>query len=87
MTERYKNRADNLEGPAAHGFAITPSNTDALPQTTRALYVGADGDVRIALVSGAEVTLAGILAGTLLPLRANKVLATGTTAGQIVGLV
>lgn len=87
MLDRYKNRAENLESPAGHGFAITPHDTNALPEATRAVFVGSDGDLRVEFISGAMVTLAGIQGGTLLPIRVAKVLATETSAGQIVGLV
>lgn len=87
MSDRYKNRAENLEGPAGHGFSITPHDSNDLPQVTRALYVGVEGDVSVEFLSGGTAILAAVPAGSLLPVRAGKVRATGTTAGQIVGLV
>ncbi|GGF33415.1 hypothetical protein GCM10011321_25750 [Youhaiella tibetensis] len=87
MPGRYRNRAENLEGPAAHGFSVTPDDATALPEITRALYVGVDGDVSVEFVSGANALLAGVPGGTLLPIRVAKVLASGTTAEEIVGLV
>lgn len=87
MPDRYKNRAESLEGPAAHAFSVVPNDTAPLPEVTRALYVGGDGNVSVELLSGAVVTLAAVQAGTLLPLRISKVRATGTTADQMVGLV
>lgn len=86
MTLLPKNRAENLEGPASHGFSISPNDTTDLPQATRAVYVGADGDLAVVMVSGATVSFQALMGGTLLPIRVSKVLATGTTAGALVGL-
>ncbi len=87
MSDRYANHNSGLESPATHGFAITPDDDADLPEATRAIFVGAAGAVSAILVSGATVTLAGIPAGTVLPVRATRVLATATTAGALVGLV
>lgn len=87
MTDRFAHTADSLSSPATHAFSITPADNANLPETTRALYVGGGGTLALRLQSGAEVTLAGVGQGTLLPLRADRVLATGTTASAIVGLV
>jgi hypothetical protein len=38
------------------------------------------------MIGGDTVTLAGVPAGTFLPVRVIKVLSTGTTASSIVGL-
>lgn len=87
MADRFQNTAPSLAGPAMHGFAVTPSDSTALAETTRALYVGTTGAVALVMASGASITLIGVPSGTILPLRASKVMATGTTATDIVGLV
>lgn len=87
MPDRFSEHAHSLVSPASHGFAITPSDGVDLPEVTRALYVGAAGAVSITLASGADLTLAGIAAGTILPLRIRRLRATGTTAGAMVGLL
>jgi hypothetical protein len=86
MTEKYEGRAANIAAPARGGFAITANDSADLAAETRAIYVGGDGNLSLVLVSGDQVTLAGVPAGTLLPLRAIRVRATGTTATQLVGL-
>jgi len=86
MTERHSNRAASLTGPAGHGFAITPSDSIDLERPVRALYVGGAGALAVTFASGAEVVLSGIMGGTVLPIRAVRVRATGTTATAIVGL-
>ena len=87
MTDRFSTRAASLEGPATHGFAITPSDVTPLAETTRALYIGQGGDVAVNFASGASVTFAGLAAGTILPIRATGVLSTGTTASNLIALV
>jgi hypothetical protein len=86
MTEKYPGRAENIAAPARRGFAIAASDTTDLAAETRAIYVGTAGDLAAVLSSGDEVTFAGVGAGTLLPIRCRRVKATGTTAGQLVGL-
>ena len=83
---RYTGRADAISAPAQRGFAITPSDAVDLVAETRGLWVGASGDLALVLASGDEVTLAGAVGGSVLPLRVKRVNATGTTATQLVGL-
>jgi len=87
MTDRFSGTATGLDAPATHGFAITPHDTNDLSEITRGLYVGGTGTLVAELASGAQITFAGVVGGTLLPVRVRKVLATGSTATQIMGLV
>lgn len=87
MHDRYTTFARGLESPVIDGFAITPDDDADLPEMTRAIYVGAFGTLSVTLASGATITLEGVASGTILPLRTCRVLATGTSASNIVGLV
>jgi hypothetical protein len=87
MADRFQNSAPSLSGPASYGFPVTPSDSTVLSETTRGLYVGTTGDISALMVSGASITLSSVPAGSLLPLRLTKIMATGTTASGIVGLV
>jgi hypothetical protein len=87
MSDRFASHAPSLTGPASAGFAISPNDTLALPETTRALFVGSGGSIVVEMASGAILTLEAVADGALLPLRVARVLATGTTAAAIVGLV
>ena len=86
MTDHYENHSPSLVSPATGGANVAPSDDADLAQVTRAFYVGRGGDLSLRLVSGSQVVLAGVVGGTLLPLRAERVLATGTTAADIVAL-
>jgi hypothetical protein len=87
MPDRFESTASGLDSPATHGFAITPQDAADLPEVTRALYVGGPGAISLVLLSGAEILLTGIAAGAILPVRASRIKASGTTATAIVGLV
>jgi hypothetical protein len=87
MADRFQNTAPSLSGPASHGFSVTPSDSALLSETTRGLYVGTAGDIAALMVSGASIALSSVPAGSLLPLRLTKIMATGTTASGIVALV
>lgn len=68
--------------------AVTPANSDLPNGVTRALWVGGAGDVAIVAENDATtaVTIAGVPAGTLLPIRARRVNSTNTTATAIVAM-
>ena len=83
--DEYKGQS-GLDSPAQDAEEITPNDTADLSHATRALYVGADGDVRVTFIAGATVTLAGLRAGVAYPLRLARVHASGTTAAGLVGL-
>jgi hypothetical protein len=87
MPDRFANSEASLSGPASSGFSISPSDVNALPETTRALYVGAGGSLSMRMLSGETLTLSNVTSGSLLPLRVTHVFATGTTAGAIAGLL
>jgi hypothetical protein len=77
----------SLNEPAVNAAAITPSDTTDLTQFTRFLYVGGTGDVTVNMAgTGATILFKAIPVGTVLPIRVSRVLATGTTATNLVAL-
>ena len=87
MADRFQNSSPSLAGPASHGFAVTPHDTNPLTETTRGLYVGGAGDIAAVMASGASVRFPAVPAGSVLPVRLTRILSTGTTATSMVGLV
>jgi len=79
-------QAAGLSAPALGAAAITPSDSAALPEPVRAIYVGTGGALRVQMLSGEIVTFGSVLGGTIYPLRIAQVLTTGTTASGLVGL-
>jgi hypothetical protein len=86
MTDTFKTFARSLTSPPENGAEIAPDDLAPLPHVTRALYVGGAGDVALRLMGGGEVVFRGLQAGSLIPLRADLVRRTGTTATGLVGL-
>ncbi len=85
---------------ARSAIAVTPSDTkdvtdvtgDNAPYYASALYVGATGDVTVVTASdqsnsgaGTAVTFKSVPVGWF-PVQVRRVMATNTTASQIVGL-
>lgn len=83
--DTFKNHTRSLTSPPEHAVAIVPDDDGELAVVTRALYVGAGGDVAVRMHDGSQVTLVGVPSGTMLPLRVRGVLASGTTADAILG--
>ncbi len=66
---------------------ITPSDTRELEPRPREIFVGVTGDVTIINSSGESVLFKAVPAGSYIKQRALKVMATGTTATDMVGIV
>ena len=64
--------------------AITPSDVTTYSQGVQ-VYVGGAGNVAIADMAGNVVTFTAPPVGSMLPVRATKVMATNTTATLLVG--
>lgn len=80
-------RDDTLSSPAEHAFGITPSDVNDLTYVTRGLYIGTAGNVTCILEGDTDsVTFSSLAVGVVHPLRVRQVLATGTSAGALVGV-
>lgn len=87
MSDPFQSFTDSPIGPARTAIAVVPSDNTALPRLPKALYIGGGGDVTLRCVdSAADVVLSAVPAGSVLPVRAQFVRATGTTATAIVAL-
>lgn len=85
MPDLFENRASGLESPGHSAADITPSDSTDLLTTSRALWVGTSGDLRVTMAGGQTTTLRNAPVG-LCPIRVTRVHATGTTAADIVAV-
>lgn len=86
MQDDFADLATTLISPASRGAEVAPSDGKDLDHVTRAIWVGQGGNLTLTLASGANVNLKNVQGGSLLPLRAKAVRATGTSASGIVAL-
>jgi hypothetical protein len=77
-----------MSSTAYFGAPIAISNTvDIASGVCNAVYVGVGGDVALySPGSTTSVTYKGLSAGQVLPVKAQRVLVTGTTATDLVAL-
>lgn len=86
MADAFANAGPNLDSPAFNAAAVTPHNTNALANVSRALYVGSGGDVAVTMKGGGDVTFVAVPDGAVLPISVTHVKVTGTTATDMVAL-
>jgi len=69
---------------ATRHAAVTKSDVTVF-DSPQAIYVGTGGDIALRLIGDSTtVTYVNVADGTFLPVLADKVLSTGTTASDIV---
>jgi hypothetical protein len=69
------------------GFVVTPSDATTFQGTVRAIWVGGAGDVAVRMARDQSVlTIKGVQIGTLLPLCVDRIMATNTTATNLLAL-
>ena len=72
--------------PARAPFTIAPSDVSLLPEGVKGVYVGTGGDVAVQGVgSDSSVIYRNVPDSGYLAVAAQRVLATGTTATDLVG--
>lgn len=84
MADPMFNRSAGPESPAWNAAAVTVAPGDLPLIPTRALYVGGAGNVTVTMAGGASVEFVGVPAGSILPIRVDRV--TAATATGIVAL-
>ena len=71
---------------AAHGAAsVTPSDSAEIP-ITRSLFIGTNGNIKVTMADGQEITFINLTAGTIFPIQVVKVWSTGTTVTTVIAL-
>ena len=87
MPDQFQSHADQVSAPARRVVAVTPHDSNPLGDVAKALYVGTAGHVALrAIDSSTDAVFKNVPAGTVLPVRASHVRATGTSAAALVAL-
>lgn len=77
-------RLPDFPAEGAQDCDAAKSDTQELNVVSRALWVGVGGDVKVQMANGDVVTIAGVPAASMLPIRVRQVFSTGTTATGVV---
>lgn len=87
MPDPFATYAGFISLPADNAAPLIPSDTDAIAQTPKAIYVGTAGHIVMRGVNAAsDVTFKNVPAGSILRFRPGFVRATGTTAADLLAL-
>ncbi len=81
----FEDYTPGLESPATRLVEVTPDDVTDLALVTRAVTVETSGYIQVVTVHG-DTGRIFVAAGVPFPIRVRQILATGTTAGGIVGL-
>lgn len=87
MANRNTHSDADTANPSGSAVAVTPHDTNVLTTgVTRALYIGVSGDVEVVLADGGTAVVFKSVPIGILPVRAQIVKATLTTATNILAL-
>lgn len=87
FVDPFIHTSNNPTSPAETCFEIIPNDSADIQMATKAIYVGQGGNLAIISVRNeSPVTFTNIAPGSILDIRVRRILVTGTTAGEIVGL-
>ena len=86
MADQFATSADQVSAPATRVVAVAPHDSNALADIPKALFVGTGGAVTLRATAGGDVVFKNLASGSILPVRAQYVRATGTTAADILAL-
>lgn len=90
MTERKPSFAPDVDwGPVNYMLPVTPSDVDDLPEDRhgfgpRCIYVGSQGNLAMRFGDNTTVIVYGLQPGVPHPIRPTRIMATDTTASNIV---
>jgi hypothetical protein len=79
MSDNFQTHQRGLESPADRHIAIVPSDTQPVLPRPRALWCQSPGELALEDSTG-TVLIYSVVQGQILPFRAVRVRATGTTA-------
>lgn len=79
------NYSPSASSPADYGFQITPNDNEDLSMVTRSVRAGGAGVIKWVNMGGLEQHTT-VSANERVPMRARRILATGTTASDLEAL-
>ncbi len=79
------NYNETASGPADYGFVITPNNDTDLTIPTRSVFAAGAGVIKWNNLKD-EAQTSTVVAGERIPIKAKRILATGTTATGLEGI-
>lgn len=80
-------QSDTIWSPGRNHAAVTTHNTNPLATVPKALFVGTGGNIALRAVDAtADVLFKNVPSGFILPVRAQYVRTTNTTAADIVAI-
>lgn len=74
----------DAQSASATFFAITPSDSVDFTIVPKSVYVGVTGNITAKNAAGVSVLFTAVPAGTTLPIKPTRIMATGTTASALV---
>lgn len=90
MADPFNGVFSGMSDPGERALAIVPSDANDLPETPKAIYVGTAGDIAMIgdneAPSAEAVVWTNIPAGAIVPFRPRRVMATGTTAADMIAI-
>jgi hypothetical protein len=87
MADRFAMLGPDVINPARKLVALTAHDSTNFTDVPKAIYVGTGGTVVIlAADDSLAVTLTNVPSGAILPIQAQRINATSTTASGFVGL-
>ncbi len=84
--DTYKNTMGGLESPAREAMSVTPNDAVDITHTSRAIYVGVSGDITVHMADETTAVVFKSVPAGILPVRVDRILATGTSASDLVAL-
>lgn len=79
-------RPEMMIAPATGAETVVPSDTVSLATVSLGIYVGGAGNVSALMADGTTGVFTACIVGQVLPIQAQRINATGTTASLLVSI-
>ena len=86
MADDFEQHGQGLDSPARNALVITPDDNNDLAKSSRAVYIGTSGDLKVDMVGGNTAVVFTALPVGIMPIRVSRIYSTDTPADNIVSL-